>query len=93
MSEPKKPLLMRREEFIAELGRVINGYELPPVLIEPILRDYLKDVEAAMTRQYNKDVAEYNRACEEARKTPGPGGGEPPAEVEEVSVDGGQVDT
>lgn len=67
MSEPKKPLLMRRDEFIYDLERVLNGHDLPAVMMQPIVADYLRSIEDAMKRQYAEDEQEYRKACEAAK--------------------------
>lgn len=88
---PKKPILLRLEDFRASLARAVNSYDLPPFVMHPILLDVVRDVEAAMQRQYNRDLEDYRKACAEAAKKPLPGPTKEPGprgDDPEVTADG-----
>lgn len=66
--EISKPVILLREEFSNNLANLINLSELPLYIIEPILANTLNEVRAVLQAQYTRELQEYNRALEEAKK-------------------------
>lgn len=60
-----KPLSVVYEEFKQELANVINNSGLPPLMIEPVLQNFLSETRLAMQRQYQLDRAEYAKSLED----------------------------
>jgi preprotein translocase subunit SecB len=60
-----KPLSVVYEEFKQELANVINNSGLPPLMIEPVLQNFLSEARLAMQRQYQLDRAEYEKSLED----------------------------
>ena len=58
----EKPTSVLREEFIQHLIGLINNANLPPYVIEPILKDALAEVQNLITIQTEKEKKEYYEA-------------------------------
>lgn len=59
-----KPLSIVYEEFKQELANIINNSGLPPLMIEPVLQNYLNETRLAMQRQYQFDRTEYEKSLD-----------------------------
>lgn len=62
MEQIKKPLSVVRQEFIEKIVEEINTCGLPLFVVEPILKDLLNEVSAAVKRQYETEKAQYEQA-------------------------------
>lgn len=71
----KKPIMVARQEFIADIYKLINESGLAPVIIKPVLDELSKDILTAMQQQYeieNKQYqAELMRATENTKSKSG----------------------
>lgn len=54
-----KPITVKYQEFKDKLAEVINDSELPPFVIEPVLKEYLNETHAFAEQQYQKDKLSY----------------------------------
>ncbi len=57
-----KPITLVYEEFKQELANIINNSGLPPMMIEPVLQNYLAETRAMMQSQYQRDKAAYEES-------------------------------
>ena len=57
-----KPMSVARSEFIQSLTKLINDSELPPFVVEAILKDLYADVRALTQRQLELDTKSYLEA-------------------------------
>ena len=57
-----KPISIIRKEFIISLTTMINESNLPPFIIEPILKDAYNDVRFASQKQLELDKKRYNES-------------------------------
>lgn len=55
MESIQKPITVAREDFIAELTFMINESGLPPIILEPIFKDMLRDISAVLQKQVAAD--------------------------------------
>lgn len=55
----QKPLSIMRYEFINSIIELINNSDLPPYIIEPILKDVLVEVSKQAKTQLENDMKEY----------------------------------
>lgn len=62
-----KPMSIRRMELINQIADLINTSELPPYIVEAILKDFLQTVTAAVQKQYMADL----QSLQEGEKTDG----------------------
>ena len=62
MNMVNKPVTVLREEFIMNMSNLINNSGLPLFVIEPIVRDMLMEINAAVKRQYEMEKAQYEQA-------------------------------
>lgn len=62
MEQITKPISVARQEFIEKIVNEINTCGLPLFVVEPILKDLLNEVSAAVKRQYEKEKAQYEQA-------------------------------
>lgn len=63
-----KPLTIVYEEFKQDLLNLINNSGLPAILIEPVLQNYLSEVQVVAQRQYQLDNVEYEKYLLEKSK-------------------------
>lgn len=68
MEQIKKPLSVVRQEFIEKMVEEINTCGLPIFVVEPILKDLLNEVGAAVKRQYEMEKAQYEQALASQNK-------------------------
>ena len=57
-----KPVTLVYEEFKQDLANLINKSGLPPMMIEPVLQNYLNEIRVMMQSQYQRDKAEYEES-------------------------------
>lgn len=57
-----KPSTIIYEEFKQNLANLINNSGLPAFIIEPVLQNYLNETRMIMQRQYQFDMAEYEKS-------------------------------
>lgn len=62
MESIQKPITVAREDFIAELTFMINESGLPPIILEPIFKDMLRDISAVLQKQVAADRKNYEEA-------------------------------
>ena len=55
----EKPVSLLRADFINSLTILINNSHLSPFIVEPILRDFLGEVQKAANNQYELDRQRY----------------------------------
>ena len=68
MENIQKPITMVRQEFINALVDVINNYNLPLFIIEPILRDVYLEVKSLSNKQCEIEKMEYEKKVQECKK-------------------------
>ena len=61
MEQITKPITVVRQEFIEKLVADVNNCGLPLFVVEPILKDLLNEVSAAVKQQYETDRAQYEQ--------------------------------
>lgn len=54
-----KPMSVVRNEFINEMTELINNCQLPPFVIEAVLKDMYMDVKLFAQRQLESDLKKY----------------------------------
>ena len=57
-----KPSTIIYEEFKQSLANLINNSGLPAFVIEPVLQNFLNETRMIMQRQYQSDLAEYEKS-------------------------------
>lgn len=62
MEQITKPISVVRQEFVEKIVNEINTCGLPLFVVEPILKDLLNEVSAAVKRQYETEKAQYEKA-------------------------------
>jgi hypothetical protein len=62
MEQITKPTTVVRQEFVEKMVDEINTCGLPLFVVEPILKDLLSEVSAAVKRQYEAEKAQYEQA-------------------------------
>ena len=55
-----KPTSVARVEFLDSLTDLINNSMLPPIIIEPILKDMYNDIHMVVQKQYELDLKNKN---------------------------------
>ena len=63
-----KPSTIIYEEFKQNLAALINQSGLPAFIVEPVLREYLSEIRIMAQKQYQADVAEYEKSLVEENK-------------------------
>lgn len=58
-NEIQKPLSILRAEFISSLMELINSSNLPPYIIEPILKDIYNEIYLFSQKQLEADTKRY----------------------------------
>lgn len=71
--ELTKPMSVARADFIQDLTGLINHSGLPLFVVEPILKDFYRDVSALAKQQADRDREQYleqlaDRAAAEEQK-------------------------
>lgn len=66
-SKVMKPMSVARSEFIQSLTRLINDSQLPPFVIEAVLKDMYNDVRALSQRQLEMDMKNYREALSQEK--------------------------
>lgn len=59
MEQIAKPISVVRQEFIEKIVDEVNTCGLPLFVVEPILKDLLNEVSAAVKKQYETEKAQY----------------------------------
>lgn len=59
----KKPVPVRMEDFRTGLNDLTIRSELPPYILEILLREYLTGVQTVARREYEDSRREWERAC------------------------------
>ena len=62
MEQITKPITVVRQEFIEKMVDEINTCGLPLFVVEPILKDLLREVSAAVKQQYETEKFQYELA-------------------------------
>lgn len=65
-NEILKPLTVARHEFVEALTDLINGCQLPPFVIEAVLKDMYNDVHILSQRQLEIDTQKYAESVKKA---------------------------
>ena len=60
-----KPFVVKRQEFINNLTNLINESDLPPFVIEPILKEYHSIVVEAHMEQLRIEAEQWAKAQKE----------------------------
>lgn len=63
-----KPFSIVHEEFKQELADLINNSNLPPFIVESILKNYLYELTGLVKNQYQYDKAQYEKFLLEKEK-------------------------
>lgn len=67
MSQIMKPLTVARHEFVEALTNLINECQLPPFVIEAVLKDIYTDVRIVAQKQLENDMKKYRASQENAK--------------------------
>lgn len=71
----KKPILIARQELIENLVSTINKSNLPLIIIEPIIKNLLDEIQKGIRCQEEAERAAYNQyLAEQAEKEQSEGG-------------------
>lgn len=57
-----KPVTILRDEFIRNLAELINNSNLPPFVIESIIKDVYFDVKSFAQKQLENDLKNYQES-------------------------------
>lgn len=68
MSQIMKPLTVARHEFVEALTSLINGCQLPPFVIEAVLKDVYTDIRIVAQKQLENDMKKYCASQENAKR-------------------------
>lgn len=63
-----KPITIKYKEFKDDLETVIYDSDLPPFIVESVLREYLMEVHNYAEQQYLKDSSMYREYVEKREK-------------------------
>lgn len=63
-----KPTSIVRYEFIQNLTNLVNGCNLPPFIIESVLKDMYVDIHTLSQRQLEFDLKNYTASLDDANK-------------------------
>lgn len=61
----EKPIMLKREEFIQDISKLINEAQLPPIVVAPILNDLLMQTNMMLQRQYEEEKSQYEKSLKE----------------------------
>lgn len=67
MNQIMKPLTVARHEFVETLTNLINECQLPPFVIEAVLKDVYTDVRIVAQKQLENDMKKYRASQENAK--------------------------
>lgn len=56
----EKPITIIIQETKDQLIGIINASNLPPVILEPVVRDIYNEINTLTKMQYEKDLKEYH---------------------------------
>lgn len=68
MNQIMKPLTVARHEFVSALTNLVNECQLPPFVIEAVLKDVYADIRVIAQRQLESDMKKYH-ASQTAKKS------------------------
>ena len=68
MNQIMKPLTVARHEFVSALTNLVNESQLPPFVIEAVLKDVYTDIRIIAQRQLESDLQKY-RASQSTSKS------------------------
>ena len=68
MNQIMKPLTVARHEFVSALTNLVNERQLPPFVIEAVLKDVYTDIRIIAQRQLESDLQKY-RASQSTSKS------------------------
>lgn len=57
-----KPMILVKEELNQKIIELINGSQLPPFIVEPVLTNILAQVREAVVNEYNAEKSKYEEA-------------------------------
>lgn len=66
-----KPIMLLKDEFTNEMADLINNSGLPLFVIEPILKDILREVNVELKKQYEYEKMQYEQALMNAESAKG----------------------
>lgn len=66
-----KPIMLLKDDFTNEMTDLINKSGLPLFVIEPILKDFLREVNAELRKQYEYEKMQYELALKNAESAKG----------------------
>ena len=67
----KKPIMLLKDDFANMMADLINKSGLPLFVIEPILKDFLREVSAELKNQYEYEKIQYEQALKNAESAKG----------------------
>lgn len=68
MDKIVKPMTICREEFIENLVQMCNTSALPFFVIEDVLKDFIKEIHTASTKQLEADKKKYSDSLAKAQE-------------------------
>lgn len=68
MKAIEKPMMVKRQELIDNLTKVINEAGLPFAISQPIVKDLLTAMTTQMNQEADRERAEYEAAIKEAKE-------------------------
>ena len=63
-----KPITLMRQEFIENVVKTVNESKLPLIIIEPVMRNLLNEIQKSLKQQIEADRTEYERYLAEQKK-------------------------
>ena len=66
---PKKPTSLTLIETKNSIAQIINNSNLPPFVLEPIMKDLYTEVVGLSQQQYLQEKTEYEKALKECEAT------------------------
>lgn len=66
-----KPIMLLKDNFTNRMADLINNSGLPLYVIEPILKDFLREVNAELIKQYEYERMQYEQALMSAANAEG----------------------
>lgn len=63
-----KPITLIRQEFIENVVKTVNESKLPLIIIEPVIRNLLNEIQKSLKQQVEADRTEYERYLAEQKK-------------------------
>ena len=68
MNQIMKPLTVARHEFVSALTNLVNESQLPPFVIEAVLKDVYTDIRIVAQKQLENDMKKYCASQENAKR-------------------------